>query len=399
MYISSFKDIKDQTKGVVAKYGKIAIEIYSGSFRLRWTHEKKTRTITIEGGISKEAYNAACGKAQLINSDIALDRFDESLVKYDPKKAQTIESVQTVPTLKELWERYKVANAHKVALTTQKETWRQTDRCLAKVSERALLLSNADLLVPELLQHYSVGTLSRIKINIDACLNWSLESGKLDRKPKYTFPDSGTKGTRSKEAFTTAEIQRILTALENDEFTSKYASFSHSWYVRFVEFMALTGRRPEDLIALTWDDIQERHGRMVMIVSKAYSKGILKKTKNELVTIYPLNREMLNCLTRQGKIPNDNRLVFPSQKLGYIDLHNFTNRVWKPIVTKLDEMGEIDRYLPFYNLRHSRATHLIRSGVDLQTIATLLETSIEMLSKHYLQGNSEIELPNLLQSE
>jgi integrase len=399
MYSNSFKEIKNQVKGIVAKYGKIAIEIHSGSFRLRWTHNKKTRTITIEGGITQEAYNSACGKAQLINADIALDRFDESLVKYDPKKAQSLEAVQTEPTLKDLWERYKVANAHNLAETTIKTSWKQVDNCLAKVSDRALRLSHADLLVPELLQHYSTGTLKRISAEITTCLNWSLETGKIDRKPKYIFPKhTPNKGT-SQEIYSTDNLQRILKAIRNDEFKSPYTRYTHSWYVHFVEFFALTGRRPEDIIALTHEDIIERNGRMVMIVNKAYSKGVLKKTKNETVTIYPLNGEMLDCLTLQGKIDNPHNLIFPSQNLGYIDLAGFGRDIWKPLVSKLVTMGEVKHYCKFYSLRHLRATNLLRQGVDLQTISALFETSIEMLSQHYLKGNSEIELPNLLRSE
>jgi integrase len=395
MYINSFKDIKGQDKGIVAKYGKIAIEIYSGSFRLRWTLNKKTRTITIEGGITQESYNSACGKAQLINADITLDRFDESLVKYDPKKAQSLETVQTEPTLKDLWERYKVANAHNLSETTIKTSWKQLDNCLAKVSDRALQLSNADLLVPELLRYYSTGTLKRVSAEINSCLNWSLETGKIDRKPKYIFPKHTSNNGTSQEIYSTDELQRILKAIGNDEFKSPYSQYTHSWYVHFVEFFALTGRRPEDIIALTHEDIVERNGRMVMIVNKAYSKGILKTTKNETVTIYPLNGEMLNCLRLQGKIDNPSNLIFPSQKLGYIDLAGFSRDIWKPLVSKLVVIGDVKDYRKFYSLRHLRATNLLRQGVDLQTISTLFETSIEMLSQHYLQGNSDIQLPNL----
>jgi integrase len=387
--------IDQKGNGVIAKVGKVSVEIYRNSYRLRWRYNSKRYVLTISGNLSKEALKAATAKANIINGDMALDKFDESLVKYDPTKAQALISIPTELNLYELWERYKAANKHRVEKTTQNNSWKQTDKCLTKVSHNALKLCNAPSLVQELLEHYHKSTLERIGTNITACLNWSHKQQLIDRVPDYGFKFNLPKSERSKKTFTPDEIHRIILAFETDEFKSPKSTYSHSYYTGFITCLALTGRRPEDVIALTHNDLIDHYGKCVIKFSKAYSKGVLKSTKNNRITLYPVNGQLSRCFTKQGKIDNPNNLIFPSHNGGYIDLHNFLNRYWKPVLTQLVDMGVIREYLPLYNLRHSRATNLIRAGIDLESVAALLETSIPMLSKHYLEDDTGINLPDL----
>jgi hypothetical protein len=111
--------IDQKGNGVIAKVGKVSVEIYRNSYRLRWRYNSKRYVLTISGNLSKEALKAATAKANIINGDMALDKFDESLVKYDPTKAQALISIPTELNLYELWERYKAANKHRVEKTTQ----------------------------------------------------------------------------------------------------------------------------------------------------------------------------------------------------------------------------------------------------------------------------------------
>lgn len=90
------------------KFGKVKIEAFRDKYRLRFSYFKKRHSLTI-GDISEEAWKVACAKAQEINSDILMERFDVSLAKYSPERAKALEILATKNqvTLKSIWENYK----------------------------------------------------------------------------------------------------------------------------------------------------------------------------------------------------------------------------------------------------------------------------------------------------
>jgi integrase len=149
-----------------------------------------------------------------------------------------------------------------------------------------------------------------------------------------------------------------------------------------VEFLALTGFRPEEAIALTWSDI--KNGRI--IVSRAYSQGILKETKTYEARTFPINAQLDKLL--QG-LPKTQNLVFPAPEGGYINQHNFGERYWKPIVKKLVAAGKVGEYLPTYNLRHSWITRMLRSDLDIATVAKLAGNKPDTIMKHYLAARTQ----------
>jgi integrase len=142
--------------------------------------------------------------------------------------------------------------------------------------------------------------------------------------------------------------------------------------------LALTGFRPEEAIALQWVDI--KNGQI--IVSRAYSQGILKETKTYEARNFPVNSQLANLLQN---LPKTQNLVFPSPEGGYINQHNFGERYWKPIVKKLVAAGKVSEYLPTNNLRHSWITRMLRSGgLDIATVAKLAGNKPDTIMKHYL---------------
>jgi integrase len=156
-----------------------------------------------------------------------------------------------------------------------------------------------------------------------------------------------------------------------------------------VEFLALTGFRPEEAISLMWGDIKNTQ----IVVSKAYSQGILKETKTYETRSFPINSQ-LNKLLKS--LPRTQNLVFASPEGGYINQHNFGERYWKPIVKKLVVAGKVGEYLPTYNLRHSWITRMLRSGLDIATVARLAGNKPDTIMKHYLAAQTkDLILPEL----
>jgi integrase len=285
-----------------------------------------------------------------------------------------------------LWQQYKIAKKNLVAKTTQKGDWPEVDRALNFVSPECLgfSASSATLLLAKLLERYAASTVRKVLLYARAANRWAIEE-ELLAKNFYSrlfkaIPKSQRSG-RSCKCFEKNEIEYILSAFASNEFVSKFSAHLHSHYRGYVEFLALTGFRPEEAIALTWTDI--KNGRI--IVSRAYSQGILKSTKTYESRSFPINSQLDKLL--KG-LPKTQNLVFPAPEGNHINQHNFGERYWKPIVKKLVAAGKISEYLPTYNLRHSWITRMLRSDLDIATVARLAGNKPDTIMKHYLAART-----------
>jgi integrase len=281
-----------------------------------------------------------------------------------------------------LWQRYKVAKTQLVAPTTQKGDWPEVDRALNCISPKCLEFSasSATLLLAELLERYAASTTRKVLLYARAANHWAIEEELLTKnfysRLFKSIPKSQRSG-RSRKCFEKHEIEHILLAFASNEFLSKFSVFPHSHYRGYVEFLALTGFRPEEAIALCWSDIKNNR----IIVSRAYSQGILKSTKTYETREFPVNFQLGKLLR---SLPQTQNLVFPSPEGQYINQHNFGERYWKLIVKKLVAAGKVSEYLPTYNLRHSWITRMLRSGLDIATVAKLAGNKPDTIMKHYL---------------
>jgi integrase len=281
-----------------------------------------------------------------------------------------------------LWQQYKVAKVNLVAPTTQKGDWPEVDRALNYLSPESLKFTvhSATLLLTELLERYAASTVRKVLLYARAANHWAIEE-ELLAKNFYSrlfksIPKSQRSG-RSQKCFEKVEIEHILAAFASNEFVSKFSVRPHSYYLGYVQFLALTGFRPEEAIALTWADIKNSS----IIVSRAYSQGILKETKTYELRNFHINSQLGKLL--QG-LTSTQKLVFPAPEGEYINQHNFSERYWKPIVKNLVAADKVEEYLPSYNLRHSWITRMLRSGLDIATVAKLAGNKPDTIMKHYL---------------
>ncbi len=393
-----------------AKVGRVNVDIKGKSYRIRFTYPEGKRHEFSIARVTPEGWTTAIKAAQLINRDIEIGDFDDSYVRYSPKHARQLELAQQEAykeyNLKELWELYKEQNKDRVAKTTQKHSWSLLDRTLAKLPEKSLELSNSTALIPELLKIYSKGTLPRLFDTINAATNFAVAIKKIDNNPYSDKIIQKTlrnfkKSTKRYgiECFEPNEIKAIIAAFYSDEFNSKYSQYKHSWYAKYVEFLALTGCRPEEAIPLTWDDVKEQNNKMFIRFNKAYSNDILlPHTKTYEIRLFPCNsqlQELINSIPRL-RYPNNLNLLFPSQNYKHISQNNFASkRCWKRVVDGLVEQGKVEKYLKPYCLRHSFITRLVRDGADIKTISTLAGTSPKTIINHYLAARKDYELPEL----
>jgi integrase len=117
-----------------------------------------------------------------------------------------------------------------------------------------------------------------------------------------------------------------------------------------VVFAAATGLRPSELFALEHRDVDRRAG--VVYVRRAYANGRVKhvKTRRSMRGV-PHQRIAIEALRRLPANPNT-PLLFPNSRGGYIDLHNFRQRHWRPAI----QAAGIEPLRQPYDLRHTYAT-------------------------------------------
>src|SRR5512132_2052386 len=148
-------------------------------------------------------------------------------------------------------------------------------------------------------------------------------------------------------------------------------------YGSMVIFAAATGLRPAEWLALERRDI-DRDARVVY-VHRSFTKGRLKCTKTEASRrAVPLQAIALDAIERQPSSPRS-PLLFPAERGGYLDLHNFRNREWKPA----QRAAGIEPLRRIYDLRHTFATFSLRAGISTVDLSRYMGASLTMIDRHY----------------
>jgi integrase len=148
-------------------------------------------------------------------------------------------------------------------------------------------------------------------------------------------------------------------------------------YRPMVIFAAATGLRPAEWLALEWRDLDLE--QRVVYVHRSFTKGRLKCPKTEASRrAVPLQTVALQALDQQ-RASRRGALVFPAERGGYLDRHNFRNREWKPAQLS----AGIEPLRRIYDLRHTFATFALRAGISTFDLSRYMGASLTMIDRHY----------------
>jgi integrase len=142
-------------------------------------------------------------------------------------------------------------------------------------------------------------------------------------------------------------------------------------YRPMMVFAAATGLRPAEWLALEWRDI-DLEARVVYVQRRNCPKT---ETSRRAVPLQTIAVEAIERQLSSGQ----SSLVFAAERGGYLDLHNFRNREWKPaqIAAGIEPLRRI------YDLRHTFATFALRAGISTFDLSRYLGASLTMIDRHY----------------
>ncbi len=389
-----------QSKTPGGRIPKIAIRNENGSIQIRFRYQGKDYQLRGLGRYEEPLCLAnAEKKCQDIKMDILTGGFDPTLSKYRPKVEAPQNVVQLLSeskSLKEVWEAYKETHQYTTKLSVQKKAWQEITRLLSKVPDELLQPESSYKLIPYLLQSYSPNTLDRAFRRLSAAANWAKEEKLISQNAWSTFSKKLPplpENQRAEKFFLPQEVDLILSAFRTNKFNSPSSAYEHSHYADLVEFLFLTGCRPQDAIGLTVGQVYSNY----ILFDRAITNGEVVVPKNEKSRRFPINiplRELLSRRMLTGKASDT--LVFPSIKGYPLNLPTF-RRVWKKIVTSLVIEKKVRFYLPPYNLRNTAITLYSEAGIADKTLARLMGTSTEMIEQHYkgVRDIESIQLPEI----
>ncbi len=170
----------------------------------------------------------------------------------------------------------------------------------------------------------------------------------------------------------TAQAVKFWTKDEMTEILENVKGYYRDAY----EFIYHTGLRKEELIYLTWDDVELENGAPVIkIQAKEYAPGRHWTPKSKQRRMIPLNKRAVEIIQNQQKSDTHN-FVFRAPMGGQIHPDRFLETL-KLGLKKIGLDGNV------HKIRHTFASHLVMKGVGIETISKLLgHSSIEMTMKY-----------------
>lgn len=326
----------------------------------------------------KTAIERAKGICSQIYMDILSGKFDGDFGSYAidchistsiPKPAE--------PTCLQMWLEWLEMRDSDLSPTTYLSELNTVTKLLEVDS--SLTLTNSQLLVNIALGKYSKRTCHNCWKWLRACFNHYVDTGTIDSNPFANIPKIFKQTKKKKDCL-------IFTKKEEAVIVSTVGKM-YPHCTNFIRFLFATGCRPEEAIALTWDDIKPNK----IIINKAYSRNTLKETKTKTNREFPINNTIGNII---DSVSSPNQLVFPTIKGRYINLSSFTTKYWKPLITQLVSDKKVSQYLSLYHCRHTFISRCIDAKIPITQIAKWVGNSPEIIWRNYAESTTDYEIPD-----
>lgn len=365
-----------------APKGTVVVQVFKDRLRLCWSYLGKRYYLYIGLPDSKINRTVAEGKARWIEGDVATGNFDSTLKKYK-SESQLKRSQVSIVKLFQQFTQEKAKGVYPRTLEKYRATLNYLSEYFQNKPVELVDIPTAELFTNWLSERNRSRMLKERLGLLNACWIWAQKQGLVESNPWSEL------GSRVKVAprqaakpFSREEIGAIILGFRSDRYYHHYADY--------VEFLFGTGCRTGEAIGLRWQHLSEDCS--TVWIGESLSRGVRKATKtnkSRTIALTPKLQAML-LARRPAKFDPDG-LVFISSKGGAIDDHNFRNRAWRTVLTRL----EIDYRKP-YTTRHTLISHALDLGMNPVNVAQLTGHDVQVLYQNYAGNvNSRPMLPEL----
>lgn len=254
---------------------------------------------------SKTNWDIARSRKEIIERDIALNRFDTTLELYKfGSQTLNIKNQYSELTICELWEKFCDFKSKLIKPSTAKN-YEIFGKILLKLPQS---LESAPLLREKLLQNYSYQVARQVISSISSACDWAVDCKLILNNPfKSLVLQKQKNQIKNIKAFTLEQRDLVISAFETSQTWNHYADL--------VKFLFFTGCRPGEAFALCWGDVS--HNCTKITINKSYATRVasLGATKNNKKRIFSCgsSSKLQKLLTSiRPPSPDKKSLVFRS---------------------------------------------------------------------------------------
>ncbi len=148
------------------------------------------------------------------------------------------------------------------------------------------------------------------------------------------------------------QVERWLTPEEEE----RLLKASPAWLQEIISFALNTGMRQDEILSLKWPQVDGTRRTVILL-----------HTKNKEKRTIPINQKVLAILTARFGTNDQTGYVFPAPESGNkMNARNLLRAYYS--ARKKAQLEDVR----FHDLRHTFATRLVQSGVDLYVVKELL---------------------------
>jgi len=172
-------------------------------------------------------------------------------------------------------------------------------------------------------------------------------------------------------------VDTIRPYLSKEDLTKLLAHTKGTQLHDIILLGAMTGLRRGELLALTWGDVDLKHGTLLVHSTIGHT------TKDGKIRLIPMNTTLKELFE---KMPKTEGAIFTGERGGW-KKGDFIARRFKKACADC----ELDSKLHFHSLRHTFASLLVKEGVSLYHVQRLLGHSSSRVTEIYAHlGTSEL---------
>lgn len=150
-------------------------------------------------------------------------------------------------------------------------------------------------------------------------------------------------------------------------------------------FIARTGARVSEACDVNVADLRLQWPQQVLLRGKGGKERAIPLSKD--------TAQQLQALCDQRRLPPDSKApLFVNSRGGRLTRHGVTHILRRAVATAANTKPELaDRTISPHTLRHTKAMHLLQSGVDLTTIQSWLGHASPNTTHHYIEADLEMK--------